>query len=856
MRKLNLLFLALLLGQIGFSQPQQLRVISNNSAGFVKAANFVFFATNDSLMKTDGTVSGTSFVKSGLSGINNFYESNGLLYFIKGGTELWKSDGTNSGTVLLKTYVYGSIKYLSTTGSYLYFSAKETATGNELYRTDGSIAGTILLKDIEAGSGDGFGTSKSVSHNGIFYFQATTAANGKELWRTDGTTTGTFLLKDVSSGSTSGYAGGPWVSGGKVYFKGDNGTNGGELYITDGTTSGTDIVKDVAPGAINGFNGDTVLTTGGFQYFIGKVTADSAELWKTNGTSAGTSLVTRIKVNSYWWLIDLLYADSGNVYFLISDENDMKGYIWKTDGTAAGTEQFKILNDHWREYKLTSLFHNGKYYAVFDRGGNFNLLISDGTVAGTFLTTFGPDNYLHGLFPVGNQVVLGDMGQMTWLGFYKTDGTPGNGSHFTPSEYGPYDGKPLVIGNKLYFVAIDGPSEYDSPIYSDDYNQLFVSDLTTTRSVRNACGISLAGSSNFTELNSKIIFTTYNPYKPGGDITKLWIYDGNLNSCDNEPGAFTLIDSDSDSYITRIRNQMNVSLDGSTKINVKYNPVYNSKSVSFTLNGSQFSVENVAPYSLAGDNNGNFNSWNYVRSDTFTVVAKEYSGSNGNGALLKTSSITFSIDVTNPSVYELVIYGLINGTQEIHTENGNTINLVYGEKVSVTAYTHGVVGSVRINYNNGALNVMENAAPYSLFGDANGISNKGTLTAGVNTIQTTAYTGVYGSGIEGKTRTYTFNVVYSSPRVGDNYTDSQSSVRCYPNPSTEYVDISLNEEEPVHGIIEIYDLKGLSEVVFNGDLSRLKDGPLRVNTQKLSPGVYYLKITSETKNYTEKLIIR
>ncbi|MCR6640556.1 MAG: T9SS type A sorting domain-containing protein [Sporocytophaga sp.] len=855
MKKINLLFLALLLGQIGYSQPQQLRVLSNNVSGFVKASNFVFFTTNDSLMKTDGTVSGTTLVKTGLSGCHYFRESNGLIYFIKDQTELWKSDGTNAGTVLLKTFVIGSIKYISTVGTYLYFSAIETATGRELYRTDGTIAGTLLLKDIATGSGDGFGTSKSVAYNGIFYFQATNSSNGKELWRTDGTSLGTYLLKDVQPGSVSGYIAGPWVSGGKVYFTGNDGTTGNELYITDGTTSGTDIIKDVASGATSGFNGDTVLTSGGFQFFIGKVTADSAEIWKTDGTSAGTSLVKGIYVNSYYWKIDLLYANAGNVYFLISDEHNMIGYVWKTDGTASGTMQFKVLNDHWREYKYTSLFHNGKYYVVFDRGGNFNLFVSDGTCAGTFLTTFGPDNYLYGLFPLGNEVVLGDMGQMTWLGYYKTDGTPGNGSHFTPQQFHDYDGYSLVIGDKLYSLAIDGPFEYGYPIYSDDYRQLFVSDQTSTRSVRNACGVSLAGSNNFVELNSKLIFTTYNPYKPGGDITKLWIYDGDLTPCDNEPGTFTLIDSDNDSYISRIRNQMNVALDGATNINVKYIPVYNPGSIAFTLNGNPFSVENVAPYSLAGDNSGNFNSWNYVRSDTFTIVAKEYSGSNGTGTLLNTSTITFSIDVYNPSVIELVIYGLTSGSQEIHTEEGRTINLVNGEKVSVEALTYGSVGSVRINYNNGTRNVMENVAPYSLFGDANGIVNKGTLVAGVNTIQATPYTGVYGGGIEGKTRTYTFNVVYSSPRMGTIDRDTRV-VKCYPNPSSGYVDISLNDEATDHGIIEIYDLKGISEIVFKGDLSELNDGPLRVNTQKLSPGVYYLKVTSETTNYTEKLIIR
>jgi len=226
MKKINLLILTFLLVQIGYSQPQQLRVLSNTVAGFVRASDYVFFTTSDSLMKTDGTVSGTTLVKTGLSGSNKFRESNGLLYFIKGNTELWRSDGTSSGTFLLKTFSSGSINYLLTVGSYLYFSATESATGRELYRTDGTVAGTFLLKDIEPGSGNGFGTSKSVSHNGIFYFQATTTANGEKLWRSDGTTAGTYLLKDIGPGAVGGYVNGPWVSGGKIYFAANDGSTG------------------------------------------------------------------------------------------------------------------------------------------------------------------------------------------------------------------------------------------------------------------------------------------------------------------------------------------------------------------------------------------------------------------------------------------------------------------------------------------------------------------------------------------------------------------------------------------------------------------------------------------------------
>ncbi|HEX9957417.1 MAG TPA: T9SS type A sorting domain-containing protein, partial [Fibrella sp.] len=67
-------------------------------------------------------------------------------------------------------------------------------------------------------------------------------------------------------------------------------------------------------------------------------------------------------------------------------------------------------------------------------------------------------------------------------------------------------------------------------------------------------------------------------------------------------------------------------------------------SVIFTLNGpqNQTTWESVGPYSLFGDNTGNYNPWTPVPG-SYTLKATPYSGANGTGTAGITLSIAFTV---------------------------------------------------------------------------------------------------------------------------------------------------------------------------------------------------------------------
>jgi hypothetical protein len=75
-------------------------------------------------------------------------------------------------------------------------------------------------------------------------------------------------------------------------------------------------------------------------------------------------------------------------------------------------------------------------------------------------------------------------------------------------------------------------------------------------------------------------------------------------------------------------------------------------SVKFVLNNQSYRVENVAPYTLTGDQNGYFNPW-VPAVGQYTLTAIPYASTNSQGEVGKQLSITFSVVKTTTSAQTL-----------------------------------------------------------------------------------------------------------------------------------------------------------------------------------------------------------
>ncbi len=119
----------------------------------------------------------------------------------------------------------------------------------------------------------------------------------------------------------------------------------------------------------------------------------------------------------------------------------------------------------------------------------------------------------------------------------------------------------------------------------------------------------------------------------------------------NQPSveALVLVNADTDQDIRVLQNGDTIDLIANPSITIRVQPQpVNIGSVLFFIdNNSTYADgslrrENVAPYSLNGDNSGNFNPWN-VAVGSHAIGAIVYSGANGGGTASEQKTITINV---------------------------------------------------------------------------------------------------------------------------------------------------------------------------------------------------------------------
>lgn len=328
----------------------QLGVSGSYPENLTRVGNALFFTANaddgPELWKTDGTEAGT--VSLGVfDGARELTPVNDSLFFIFG-RQLIKSDGTLAGTTVVKEFSasFSTRPELTNVNGTLFFRATDdySNVGEELWKSDGTSQGTVLVKDIIPGRYSAFPYfANFTALNGLLLFRADDGQIGTELWKSDGTAAGTKVVKDIYPGLHPNY-GWPLESrpselskvGNQVYFTAtDSEDFVTKLYKTDGTTAGTVKVAD-APGS--GIRG--LIDVNGTAFFEG----DNDQLWKTDGTTAGTVMVKDVYVSNDTSrpIYSQLTSINGTVYFSAWNPTDGRE-LWRSDGTTAGTWMFRDL---------------------------------------------------------------------------------------------------------------------------------------------------------------------------------------------------------------------------------------------------------------------------------------------------------------------------------------------------------------------------------------------------------------------------------------------------------------------------------------------------------------------------------
>jgi len=423
--------------------------------------------TGEELWVSDGSPSGTHLLKDIYPGPRSFtrladlqlVEFDDAVYFraqsSSNNTALWRSDGTSAGTVSLTHSADANNNFnpfnLVVVNNQIYMNgAKAIINDQELFKSDGDQV--ELVKDINLGT-SASSPRELVAFDGTLIFRADDGINGSELWKSDGTSIGTKMIMDINPSGDSQidymtYVDGLvyffteddssliqlWSSAGtaastqmlytlpagaevlkvfrmavEFFFVVEDDELGIELWYSDGGESTTGPLADIAPGALNAMPQHfTVDQDFGHVFFFAHSPTSGMQLY--NATESGPIRFLGekgdLEKHSAGVEVDLMTHWGDKVVLRVEDLGSEDLTYWITDGSTASTIEASLGLDIGFRYSFADA---GSHFMIIyeDHNDDFNLVQSDGTLAGTStLTNFGAINYSYLLASVDGLVLF------------------------------------------------------------------------------------------------------------------------------------------------------------------------------------------------------------------------------------------------------------------------------------------------------------------------------------------------------------------------------------------------------------------------------------------------------------------
>ncbi|MEP2280851.1 Ig-like domain-containing protein, partial [Maribacter sp.] len=176
------------------------------------------------------------------------------------------------------------------------------------------------------------------------------------------------------------------------------------------------------------------------------------------------------------------------------------------------------------------------------------------------------------------------------------------------------------------------------------------------------------------------VVVTDNDGATGSDVVNVSVGSGSTPTTPiTSSVTLNLIDAISNVNIGTLSNGTTLSSSNTQSVNVRANVPSEAKSVLLVLSGAQSETryENVAPYALFGDVDGDYIAAN-LSNGSYTLKVSAYSGTNGSGSLVATETINFSVgSITDKSAFAFPNPVQADGKVSVHLPEGNGGNYEY-----------------------------------------------------------------------------------------------------------------------------------------------------------------------------------
>ncbi len=344
-----------------------------------------------------------------------------------------------------------------------------------------------------------------------------------------------------------------------------------------------------------------------------------------------------------------------------------------------------------------------------------------------------------------------------------------------------------------------------------------------------------------------------------------------IGKVEHKIAGFYQIDSDNDYIGNPVEN--GAMLDYSDNpMSFEARPgTYKIGSVVLELHGpvSYSATENVEPFTLFGDSEGEFNGQSLPEGN-YTLTATPYNETHEKGKEGIPLTINFTVEFNKDS------FSIASFANMVAADSGdiletifvfnkmvidkkdmatNNVNFVVHSNTpaikSVYMALQGPVSSFETFVAPSHIQI-ENVAPYAMFGDVAGAFNGKSLPVGLYRITATPYAGEHASGSAGFGRRFEFEIIDTSFLLKNPVLAADgNAVSLFPNPATGKTILQANNEQRIHKTV-VLDIFGKKVREYSG----LSNAEKTIDLSGLHKGLYFVQIQTDQEVVTKKLVVK